>query len=257
MKKQLPEWKPIVSFSNKDNPILFSELGEAYDDEEEDVYTGLKGLITKQHIIIIFFENESMSYYYLRVRNVERLSKDANGRITRKTRNTYQGEVWIKETTDGGLYDYDSLVDCSNIYKCKKELLESLIDTNSQYFKDTDELIEFDINNILTRLKENIMQKPPYLSIIETKLDKNNKTYGDSLFLSQTKIYELDAICGLLRVDMSPYAQERCRVLNSSNIKLVPSSITRYNTGMNFCKVFLNKYFPEDLKSFDKIQNEK
>lgn len=67
------------------------------------------------------------------------------------------------------------------------ELLESLIDKDSKFYTSTIKLPKNDIIRIKESIRDNIFEVPPYLSIIEVKLDEY-ETYGESLYLCPEKL---------------------------------------------------------------------
>ncbi len=68
---------------------------------------------------------------------------------------------------------------------------------------------DIDIEDIKNLLFEAIMEIPPYLSIIEVKIDDQGNTYGESLYLCEQKINEKFDLANLLGVDFNEeYEQE-------------------------------------------------
>ena len=222
-------WKPLKTLNDRRNPVIFNELGQAY--------LGDKSL----RPFIIFYDDHEDCYYYIKARTLKQFSK------------IQKGEIIIKQTISSeGLFTNDSLVDCSQIFKCERQLLESLIDTNDKLYKSTFILPDNDIKRILESINENIMEIPPYLSIVEVKMDDKNNTYGESLYLCNEKyldveqkiyddIYNGDDIHDL--TDLKSNKNDKYSFQRSC-----------YNTGINFCKLFLEEYFENEIDEFNSLQ---
>ena len=223
-------WKPLKTLNDRNNPVIFNELGQGY--------FGDKSL----RPFIIFYDDKEDCYYYIKARTLKQFSK------------IQKGEIIIKQTISSeGLFTNDSLVDCSQIFKCERQLLESLIDTNDKLYKSTFILPDNDIKRILESINENIMEIPPYLSIVEVKLDNKDNTYGESLYLCDEKYLDVEQ-----KIYDDIYNGDDIHDLTDlkSNINDKYSfQRNRYNTGINFCKMFLNEYFPNEIEEFIKIQD--
>lgn len=223
-------WKPLKTLNDRHNPVIFNELGQGY--------FGNKSLKP----FLIFYDNNEDCYYYAKARTLKQFSK------------IQKGEIIIRQTISSeGLFTNDSLVDCSQIFKCDRQLLESLIDINDKLYNSTFILPDNDIKRILESIIENIMEVPPYLSIVELKIDDKGNTYGESLYLCDEKYLEVEQ-----KIYEDIYNGDDIHDLTDfkSNIKDKYSfQKSRYYVGINFCKMFLNEYFPKELNKFIEIQN--
>lgn len=231
-------WKPLFTLKDKNNPVIFDELGFKYSDFNKSLWP-----------FIIFFDENENCYYYLKAQNAH---FGANHPKAGKLKPKKYGEYFIKQSLNGSksLFTKDSYVDCSQIFKCNKELLEPLIDTDSEIYKNTISLSEYYQSEILDNVKMCILNRPPYLSIVEVKINKDG-TYGESLYLCNEKL-------GIV----SEYYDSYDELGNNFDLdsyrsnKNINSSWTtrRYNSGIYFCELFLNEYFPEEINEFRRIQ---
>lgn len=230
-------WKPLLILKDKDNPVIFDELGFKIPNN--------KGL----RPFVIFYDDKEDCYYYLRVR-------DANYKnwLTgeTKTKKAFKGEIFVSQN-DYGLMTKDSYVDCSQIFKCNRELLESLVDKNDILYKNTKILSNFDISEIKDMIKHCIFEVPPYLSIVEVKLDDKGNTYGESLYLCNEKLNNLYDVYDSYDEIANDFKLNQF-ISNKSDYS--SWSNNRYNTGIEFCKLFLKEYFPNEIDKFNKIQNQ-
>lgn len=162
-------WKPLLLLKNKNNPVLFNEIGFKYDNPNKNLRP-----------FIIFYDDSEKCYYYLKARDaiITNQNHPKYGQYKKK----FKGELLIKPSLNG-LLTKDSYVDCSQIFKMQIQELESLIDKDSFIFKQTTQLSDFYIKEIKDMIKFCVMQIPPYLSIIEVKINENNGTYAKSLYL--------------------------------------------------------------------------
>ncbi len=239
----LPLWKPLLTLKNKNNPVIFTELEDKYSTDAEIKKLG-RTKVSDEHPFVIFYDDNEDCYYYLKARS---FYYHSNKTITK---NEKPWEVMVKRTENFGLFAMDSLVDCSQIFKCNRELLESLIDTNDDYYKNTDILNNHYINKIKEITLNCIMQVPPYLSIIEVKLNNNGETYAKSLYLCEEKINEIEEQIKEypvdVNIDLDFYVSKKDSKYNEERL--------RYQNGINFCEMFLNEYFPNLLEEFKNIQ---
>ena len=228
-------WKPLLVLKDKNNPVIFDDLGFKYERDKS------------LRPFIIFYDDKQDCYYYLKARNAE--YQDFKTKQT-KLKKQFKGEIFVSQS-DFGLLSKDSYVDCSQIFKCNRELLESLIDVEDELFKITNELFDFDKSEIKDKIKECIFEIPPYLSIIEVKMDNQGNTYGESLYLCDEKLdyynEELD-----FYVEIASNFKLKQFLSNKSNYS--SWSNNRFNNGIEFCKMFLNEYFPNEIDNFAKVQ---
>ncbi len=155
-------------------------------------------------------------------------------------------EVIIKPSGDSYYLDVDSYVDCSQIFKCDRTLLESLVE-NDEVFNDIEYISEGQKWIILDKIKELMFYQPPLISIVEILKDKYDETYGSSIYLHET-IFKRD--CEDYDGETIGFIEDFGSFKNGSTYQK-----RRYNEGINFCKVFLNKYFPEELQRFNKLNS--
>ena len=141
-------------------------------------------------------------------------------------------------------------VDCSQIFKCDRELLESLVDLDNDLYKQTKKMRDIEIEDIKNLLFDAVMDVPPNLSIVEVKIDENGNTYGESLYLCQQKIDEKFNFANFLGVDFKEEYEQKLLDLKSTKSDIRARVKNRYNNGVEFCKMFLNEYFPNELGRF-------
>ena len=237
-------WKPIQTLKEENNPVIFDQLGFKYTTK----YSKQKSI----RPFVIFYDDKEDCYYFLKSQSAHYSANHPNKNIAGQLKIPKKGEVLISYSEDGGLFKKDSYVDCSQIFKCNRELLESLVDKECDLYKYTNKLKEPQINKILVEMCNCIFEIPPYLSILEIKLNEQEETYAKSLYLCDEKLddelmklddYDLEAN----GIDADDYYSNNLSFSNANNI--------RYNTGINFCKMFLNEYFPNEIEEFIKIQD--
>ena len=113
---------------------------------------------------------------------------------------------------------------------------------------------DIDIEDIKNLLFEAIFEIPPYLSIIEVKMDDKGNTYGESLYLCEQKINEKFDLANLLGVDFNEEYEQKLLDLKSNKNDIRSRVKNRFNNGIEFCKMFLNEYFPNEIQDFAKVQ---
>ncbi len=88
------------------------------------------------------------------------------------------------------------------------------------------------------------MQVPPNLSIIEVS-DKNNFLSAESLYLSPKKCEEVKR---KLEQDIYPteYAKDIEYFKSEKSTRDIQSN-NRYKNSIEFCEMFLEEYFPDDV----------
>ena len=133
----------------------------------------------------------------------------------------------------------------------QRQELESLIDKDSPIFKQTTQLSDFYIKEIRDMIKFCVMQIPPYLSIVEVKINENNETYAKSLYLCDEKLDNM--------YEIYDSYDELANEFNLDEFKSSPSDYSstsniRYQNGIDFCKLFLNEYFSNEIEKFNQIQ---
>ncbi len=226
-------WKPIKPLNDKSRPLIFNELGQSY------------GGNKSYRPFIIFYDDIDDSYYYIKAQ--DKFYKDGRVKQIRK------GEIEIKQTISSeGLFTKDSYVDCSQIFKCDRELLESLVDKEDKLYLSTFKLPENDIMRLKETILDCIFAVPPYLSIVEVKLDELNQTFGESLYLCDEKFDEV-----LNKIHSDYYDDDNIHDINdlvSSKDAKFSFQRARFNNGINFCEMFLNEYFPNLLEEFKNVQ---
>lgn len=228
-------WKPLKTLIGKDNPVLFDEIGNKI----INIYGVEKGI----RPFVIFYDDETRKYWYVKARDAE-------------NKTIQKGEILIKKQKDGGLFEKDSLVDCSQIFVMDKDELEHLIDFDADIFLNTEKLTVRNINKIKKEILNCIFDVPPYLSIMNVYINKFNRTEGNSLYLNKEKFDELyDKSIKLLEIDENhELGNERepekfVSIKNDNKI-----SLERYNNGIKFSLMFLGEYFPSKINDFVKKQ---
>ena len=241
-------WKPLLVLKDKNNPVIFDELGFKYSEFiNETDKTNFKKIISNNHPFIIFYDDKQDCYYYLKARGAYKFG-------TKQLRTKMKSEVLVNESAYDGLFSKDSYVDCSQIFKCNRELLESLVDIDNELYKNTHILGKYDITNILDTLKDNIFAIPPYLSIIEVKIDDKGNTYGESLYLCEEKINDIYDYYSFKGADLTIEFEDYLKCLSSNKNSEFRQEKNRFNNGINFCKLFLEEYFEDEIEEFNKIQ---
>ena len=121
----------------------------------------------------------------------------------------------------------------------------------NETYIETRILPDFYISEILDKIKEQIFEVPPNLSIVEVQLDNNNNTIGKSLYINETKLNNYAN-------DFDEYDEINTNIFLEQLISTKSSysswSNKRYNNGIEFCKMFLNEYFPNEIDNFAKVQ---
>ena len=235
-------WKPIKvkkdNDSNIKGPVIFDVFGD---------------VIPKPYRpFIIFYDDQQDCYWYLRARSVLGRKKVVNQEAqTVETvsfeRTQLDTEIKCKYS-DEGLFREDSYVDTAQIFKCNREVLEELV-KNDELYDETRNLNKLYKYQILEQLKDNIFEVPPYLSIVEIGVDKNNHTYGESLYLNED----------LMDREM-PIDRDGSILISSpeaflSRNKKNSFEQERFMEGIQFCEMFLKEYFPEELDEFRNLQD--
>ena len=234
-------WMPlkIKENNNRFNTVIFDELG--------GIIPNNKGL----RPFVIFYDDSQDCYYYLRARDAYIRDKRTKELIRKKN---YKYEVEVHTHSESKLFSKDSLIDCSQIFKCNRELLESLVDLESEYYTQTKILDQYYIEELKNNLKDAIFEIPPYLSIIEVKVDDKGNTYGESLYLCDEK---LDLYIEKDNVGVIDFYYDY-NDLDINNLISTKSDNAytnqRFNNGINFCKLFLEEYFENEIDEFNKLQ---
>ena len=229
----------IKENNNRFNPVIFDELG--------GIISNNKGL----RPFVIFYDDKQDCYYYLRARDAYIRDKRTKELIRKKN---YKYEVEVHTHSESKLFSKDSLIDCSQIFKCNRELLESLVDLESEYYTQTKILDQYYIEELKNNLKDAIFEIPPYLSIIEVKMDDKGNTYGESLYLCDEK---LDLYIEKDNIGVIDFYYDY-NDLDINNLISIKSNNAytnqRFNNGINFCKLFLEEYFENEIDEFNKLQ---
>ena len=121
-------------------------------------------------------------------------------------------------------------------------------------YLSTHKIGNYDKTNILDTLKECIFEVPPYLSIIEIKTDDKGNTYGESLYLCDEKIDYWEDFYSSVGADLTVEFEDYLKCLSSNKNSEFRQEKNRFNNGINFCKMFLNEYFPNEIDNFAKVQ---
>lgn len=109
------------------------------------------------------------------------------------------------------------------------------------------------INRILETMLSNIMQVPPNLSILEID-EIDGELEAHSLYLSPNKCLIVE---DKLKKDI--YPAEFCkwiRYFESYKSDTNFYANERYHNGISFCHTFLDAYFPDEIETFTKLQDE-
>ncbi len=231
MRNKVEEWKLIKVLNG--TSILFNCFCHFMDPEHE------------QYIPLIFFyEDKENSYYYLKARK----ARYSDGSLIKSgsiNKSDFDGEVLVNGTNEKlSLIENDLLIDCSQIYKIEVDYMESLIDINHIAYKRTNILSNDRINKIVEGLLWCIMQKHPYLSIIEVTPNKDYLPEANSLYLCKPKFkktnegYDMGYI--FIKSGLVP-----------SDFKITENKL---NNAYIFCEMFLNRYCANRLEEFESIQ---
>lgn len=221
-------WKPLQIIRTKKGPIVFDEIGRKYKHNDKEFRP-----------FVIFYDSVFQKYWYVKSRDAVYENKKT-GEQENKFR--FPEEYYVSHSVDGGLFNKDSLVDCSQIFVMDKDELESLIDFNSKEFEDTPILLNFCIFDILDKIYKCIDNVPPNISILEVCIDKKtNQTKGNNLYLSETK---------------------QKRILENKKVPITKKDLdekylvnSKFENGIKFCLMFLKEYYPNEINNFLKKQN--
>ncbi len=170
---KLELFKPFMKLNNKSNPIIFDELGFRLERNRNP-----KGV----RPFIIFYDKKNDNYWYVKSRGVA----NKNGSDNKQKK----GEILIGKNNIG-LFEKNSYIDCSQIFKIDAYLLESLVDKNHETHNKTCILEKNEQELILNEINNCLNQEPPYLSIVEVYKEKD-EIKGSSLYLCSEKYKVLE-----------------------------------------------------------------
>jgi len=227
--KRLELFKPLKILKDSLNPVLFNEAAIAYPDNSSGFSKGLRPFV-------IFYDEKNDTYWYIKSRDAIATNKKY------KYKYKFKGEILIKEANTG-LFEKESYVDCSQIFKIEANLLESLVDKEADLYEKTRVLNENQQKIILNKINKFVNEEPPYLSIIEV-YKVGDKLKANSLYLCPKKFKDLekksedddwdDWVCKLLynaeslqygeeyhnAIDFKKKFQEKCFPTQSSKMKM-------------------------------------
>ncbi|VEU59598.1 Mbov_0400 family ICE element protein [Mesomycoplasma neurolyticum] len=157
MSTNLPKMKPMFTKNTK-YEITFDRFEGPIKHRPIVIFRDEYAEITEDGKII-------EKYYYIKTRSAH----DRHG--NRKKAN--KGEIFL-EKAEIGLLTKDSYVDTTQIYSIKEEELSNIVDKKNVIFADTYDLTKYQIDKIYRSVLKNLTQEPPYVSLMDVKL--NNKT---------------------------------------------------------------------------------
>jgi len=226
---RLELFKPLKMLKDKSNPIIFDELGLPY----PIIWQKNKGL----RPFVIFYDEKNDTYWYIKSRDA--LRRNQENYKTEKYKNekykiTYKGEILIKESNIG-LFEKESYVDCSQIFKIDANLLESLVDKENVLYKTTLVLDETLQKIILNKINKFVNEEPPYLSIIEV-YKIGNELKANSLYLCPEKFAFLEKLS-----DKSDWDDSVDKALSNAESLQYGEE---YYIAIDFKKKFQEKCFP-------------
>lgn len=225
-------FRPLKMLTGK--PIIFNEFCHYLDPEHKSYRP-----------FIIFYDDKQDCYYYLKARDA-RKSDGSLKTIYNMDSPYFRGEVFIKGTNEKySLLEKDSLIDCSQIFKIDRDYLEMIVDTNHITYKKTNQLKDQDINKILEGVATCMLQVPPYLSIIEVSPAEKCFPVADSLYLCPEKLTDTN------------YLYDRGWIFIKDGLKPQDFELTteKLEYAKDFCRMFLNEYFPEEIENFENLQD--
>ncbi len=232
---QLPEWKPIILLNN--NPVLFDALERKYSEE----YGKRKGYLP----IIFYFDKQEGYYYYLRSRNID--NQNIINKLTLRRKHKYEVYVPSNSNIINDSFTKETYIDCSEIYKIKKEDFESLVNLQTHNTNNA-KLIESQYREkVINKIKSYILSHPPKLSILEVYLDKNI-TKAKSLYCCDNIInqeFKKDNDCN----DDPDYFDNK---FNSKKSITDSYSNQRYLEAIKFGFLFMNYFSKDELHKFYK-----
>ncbi len=128
-------------------------------------------------------------------------------------------------------------VECTNVFKMKRELLESLIDTSDKDIIDTQKVSIQEQTEIIELLKHFICRDEPDISLMEVMQDEKGDIIAKSLYMgpAQYRWIWWDHDCYI------PEDEERYKVFCSEKSVDDKLSNDRYETGLKFKDVFIKK----------------
>ncbi len=220
----LEVWKTITILETKDNPVAFDALERKY----SKAYTKAKGYLP----FIILYDKQEGYYYCLR----QRIANHKK----------YKYEVYVPSTSNDS-FNNAAYIDCSEIFKIKREELELLVDIQLYQDNNTKPL---DANlrvKIIKTIKACVLKKKPALSILEVCLD-NNTTKAKSLYCCDKKInqeFKKDND----RNDDPDYFDNK---FNSNKSITDSYSNQRYLESIKFGFLFMKKFDNKGLTKFYK-----
>lgn len=233
-------WKPIKvkkeNSSNIEGPVIFDPLGYQYRNAFRP--------------FVIFYDDQEDCYWYLKAKGLY-IYKD--GEEKRRKIHKYvinnkeiETEIPVLPDPESALFSKASLVDCSQIFKCDRRLLETLVE-NDETLRNTKYLSKAYQADILEKMRDLIMEVPPLISILEIKVSERNKTYAESLYLHEEIFYDNNE-------DYDGQQLENFNDFDSSKDGNFYHK-ERYQNGIQFCEMFLKEYFPEELDEFRNLQD--
>ena len=213
---KLELFKPFMKLNNKFNPIIFNELGLVLE---------FKGKPKGIRPIIIFYDKKNDDYWYIKSRGA---IKNNN------YKDKEQSEILIKKS-DRGLFEKDSYIDCSQIFKIDADLLESLVNKNDELHDETSILDKNQQELILNEINNCLNQEPPYLSIVKVYKEKD-KIKGSSLYLCPEKY-------NFLEESQKESIEYKNRLYETKSDKYSD----KYSKAIEFKENFQEEYFPSQF----------
>lgn len=167
----------VIKWTKYKNFLSFDRLG--------DNFVNYKNTKKSLRPIIVFFGNED-SYYYLKVRNQNNIAKN------NQVRNILETEYALEKIEGSNLPENDVYIDCSQIFKIKKEALIDIIDTDCDDYINSKQMNIYDIINVLEKTYFFLNQFPPQVSITNVIFNVNTKQTFPKTIYSNDQLMQKD-----------------------------------------------------------------
>lgn len=175
---KIKEWIPLMQKRDKNNYLVFDEIGEKYKEIED----GIRPIVITNTLNFNFNQYTKMRGLHNNItqhQNETEVLVDKNPNNKNFSKNEY------------GLLYYNSLWETTQILIAKNDLFNELIDYDNPKNKNSFNLTEKSIKNFAEILVKNLLKPQPNLSIVRVYKDNNGIYKGESLYLSDEKINEL------------------------------------------------------------------
>lgn len=236
----IEKFLPVFPTKDDDKILIFDEIGIPY----KKSYGWVRPLV-------IFDYYRVNEYEYIKTRTHD---------INNPNKNTPKpGEILLNpnknKKNEEGLLRYSSYADCGQIFITKQEIFDPLINFEKNINKYAKPVSK---KKILNEMLNHIMTNPPFLSIVEIKVDERGKYYGVSRYLCDEKIEymkKFKAPNSMTNKVESFYKDVDFSKFRSVYDKNDINSTKRYKYGIDFCVDFLLKNFPNKINQF--FENQK